>query len=207
MKLIALSGKAGAGKTTFASHALNIYPGQKIALADAVKEEAGMFLHSCCVSFEMRHLFGTMADKAETFVVELGNWLAADYRPRRVLNPHVKLTPEGDVSMTYRQLLQLWGTEYRRAEDPDYWVSRAKEKISRAPGRVFVDDIRFESEARMVQELGGVLVRIERPGIELLDHASEVALDDFREWDYIIGNCGSLEHFHGQIEGVMEAVR
>src|SRR6185369_4079868 len=207
MRLLGISGRANSGKTTFASVAVQEFGFAKIALADALKEEVADFLEECCVSFEYRNLYGTDLDKSEMFMVDLKDWAQADYRPRRVLNPHMVVLQEGDqVSMSFRKLLQLWGTEYRRAEDPEYWVKKTEEIIKQAELPVVIDDVRFEDEARMVQKLGGVLVRITRPGVRMMNHASEVALDEFKDFDWLVMNGESLEDYRNEVRrclGVM----
>jgi hypothetical protein len=210
MKLIGISGKAGYGKTTFATHAIRTYGGTKIALASALKDEVAEFLTSCLVPFEARHLYGATLDRSEFFEVAVRDWLTVDYRVRRILNPYLTTSPDGQtVSMTYRQLLQLWGTNYRRAQDPDYWVIKTRDKILKTEGLVFIDDIRFESEVNMVKDLHGVLVRLERPGGPFIDtpwHESETALDGYKGWNYEVFNGGSLEEFKVHAASVVAGV-
>jgi len=88
-----------------------------------------------------------------------------------------------------RWLLQNWGG-YRRSQDPNYWVDKAKLDIqaAEAAGRLIViTDVRFENEVDLVHNLGGKVafvwasseVRAQRLGISRLDlrrrseHASE----------------------------------
>lgn len=86
-----------------------------------------------------------------------------------------------------RRLLQFWGTEYRRAEDPLYWVERGREEIIVAwlsTELVTVTDVRFQNEADLIREMGGIVaevkadpeVRLERlGGVDAgTTHASEV---------------------------------
>lgn len=86
-----------------------------------------------------------------------------------------------------RRLLQWWGTEYRRAQDPDYWVKKGMAEAKRlADGEhvhlVIITDVRFANEAKIIREAGGLVyevvasddVRRERLGGELPpSHASE----------------------------------
>lgn len=205
LKLVGISGKGGSGKTTFAKHAISLFGGTKIALADAVKEEVAAFLDTCLVPYEKRHLFGSQADRAETIRVQLNDWLQTDYRVRRILNPHARVE-SNNITMTYRQLLQLWGTEYRRGQDPGYWVKVAQRKIEATGGLIFVDDVRFPDEVKMVQRLGGFMVRITRPGGPFIDfsgHPSETALDGYNNFHWAIYNGGSLEDFHKEVEKVV----
>ena len=214
-KVIGFSGKAGSGKTTAALHAISVFGGTKVALGDCVKEEVSKFLDSCLVPYEPRHLYGTAADKNEEFTVLLTDWIRTDYRPRRVLAPHMRVGAGFEsVSLSYRNLLQLWGTEYRRAQDPDYWVKRAAEKIGKLEGLVFIDDIRFPSEAEMVRQMDGWLIRIDRPDrpmIDTPDHESEVALDFYTAgWDAWIGNNSTIGTFKHDVDwtlGYLEAHR
>jgi len=87
-----------------------------------------------------------------------------------------------------RRLLQIFGTEYKRAADPDYWVKRTMERICTEASEIaLLSDMRFLNEFRAVKEMGGITVRVERPnftsGAE--GHISETELDD-APYDYTI---------------------
>lgn len=206
VKLTGVSGKSGAGKTSFADHAVKVFGGVKIAMADALRDEVSGFLLSIGANFEQRHLYGTQADREESFEVSMHYWCASDYRPRRVLNGYVKVRGN-TVSLSYRSLLQLWGTEYRRAQDPHYWETKVEERLREIEeGLVIIDDIRFESEAQMVLNNNGRLVRVNRPGrarIATPDHESETALDTYPCFNWHIFNGGSLDDFQEEVEHVM----
>lgn len=96
--------------------------------------------------------------------------------------------------------LQWWGTEYRRAQNPDYWVDKLAERISHnsSENQVFViTDVRFENEANYVRNNGGVMVRMRRTdGVVFNDnHPSEHALDHYR-FDYTFYNASVEELIH-----------
>jgi hypothetical protein len=98
-------------------------------------------------------------------------------------------------SREVRSLLQWWGTEFRRGQDPDYWIKKMKaELVPFAEGGPFEDeaviitDTRYMNEVEALKEMGGLIVRIwapenvrkERLGGELPpDHFSERALDKY----------------------------
>lgn len=205
MRLFGISGKAGAGKTLFAKHAIEKFGGTKIALADAVKEECGKFLEFCLVPFHTNNLYGSQDHREQRFSVLLCDWLQVPYNIRRVFNQHMKI--DGDtLGMTYRQLMQLWGTDYRRAQDPDYWVKKAKAKIDATEGLIFIDDVRFESEAWMILNNGGAVIRVDRPGgprISTPWHASECGLDDFLNFTMHLDNDQDEDHYKGLVERAM----
>lgn len=212
-KLIGLSGKAGTGKTTFAELAVQKLGGKKIALADAVKEEVSEFLGFCDVPYEQRHMWGVTQDREDTFVLPLHQWLRCitvygDDLPM-LLRRELSMTPDG-LCGTYRQLLQLWGTDFRRSENPDYWVDKTAERILSLDGYVFVDDVRFVGEAEMIKRLGGTLIRIERPDrprISNPTHQSEVDLDDYNKFDLTMLNYGSLDVYFCEILSLLRWLR
>lgn len=73
-----------------------------------------------------------------------------------------------------RALMQNYGTEVRRKDDPDYWVHVWKETMSNITTHTIADDVRFLNEAHAVKEIGGVLIRIERTDMTVpQDHPSE----------------------------------
>ncbi len=64
-----------------------------------------------------------------------------------------------------RQLLQWWGTELRRAQDPMYWVNKgmAEAKLqadSEAIHLVVITDVRFGNEAEIIREAGGLVFEV-----------------------------------------------
>ena len=86
-----------------------------------------------------------------------------------------------------REILQKWGTEYRRVHFQDsYWRDQVAALIKANPQRNFVvTDVRFPDEALMLErEFGAALARVLRPGMgghddPALQHASEKAMRDY----------------------------
>lgn len=88
-----------------------------------------------------------------------------------------------------RRLLQNMGTEGIRAElGEDIFLETAIGRIGE--GLTVITDLRFGNEAEAVRRLGGVIVRIERPGVDVtLCHASETESELLGE-DYKFENDG-----------------
>lgn len=100
-----------------------------------------------------------------------------------------------------RELLQRLGTEAgREILGENVWVDALMNAWERAVcARTVVTDVRFPNEYRAIREAGGLLVRIERPGVEAVNgHASEHALRDFVP-DVVIENGGTLADLHASI--------
>lgn len=89
-----------------------------------------------------------------------------------------------------RTLLQWWGTDYRRAQDPDYWVKRLMDTLRREnPDVAFVTDVRFPNEVDAIHAAGGYVVQVIKttpPDIKVPSHPSEDVLDGYTGWDYTI---------------------
>ena len=124
-----------------------------------------------------------------------------------------------EIGLTPRLLLQLLGTECgRKIIHPNIWVSATFAEYKPQHFRTvkyqgsFVDhlttmpnwiitDVRFPNEAKAVKDRGGILIRINRPGFENTgDHLSEIALDDYKNFDTIIINDGTIEDLSKKIK-------
>lgn len=104
-----------------------------------------------------------------------------------------------------RKLLQRVGTDMFRQHYPEVWVQCLKNRIQVASARpneanIAITDVRFENEAKALRELGGWLIRIERPGNTTADqHPSEVEMDGI-EVDATILNDGSKELLRARLK-------
>lgn len=188
--IIALTGLAGAGKDTVADTLVTHAGFTKMAFADALRTEVAE-------AFGLGDRYGILSDRATKeqphnllalvrcvhsadgidFVRQLGAEAASlgdpdpDYTAW-MLAPH-----------SPRQILQCWGTEYRRAQDPDYWTKQARERIEQLMiegerqgyTRIVITDCRFDNEAATVRALGGTLWQVVRPGLQSVEggHASQ----------------------------------
>lgn len=103
-----------------------------------------------------------------------------------------------------RQILQWWGTEYRRAQQADYWVQRLQAKVQelKAAGisHVIVTDVRFADEAACIRTLGGQVWRVHRPNLQTqgTGHVSEVTGQEFAP-EATITNEGTLDALRLQL--------
>lgn len=91
----------------------------------------------------------------------------------------------------FRRYLQRVGTEGgRRIIDRDVWVmvlERRARAVLADGVPVVVDDVRFENEAELIHELGGVVLHIDRASARRDDHESERPLD-YAYRDATVGN-------------------
>jgi len=109
------------------------------------------------------------------------------------------------------ELLQWWGTEFRRNLFGDtYWIDRLAATLAALDKKsvAVIADVRFRNEAQWIKEAGGSLWRIQRE--EPLEdigrdatHASETNLDHWRDWDQVVDNDGTLDELKHKINGIM----
>jgi hypothetical protein len=97
----------------------------------------------------------------------------------------------------FRLILQGYGTDYRRdLFSENYWVDKLIRNVYKYRGAndyVIVPDVRFYNEAQCIKDLGGLLFRVVRTPEEIDSHASEIQLDSYENYDYVIDNFGTLE--------------
>ena len=100
-----------------------------------------------------------------------------------------------------RSLLQWWGTDYRRAKDPDYWVKKLRKTLEEhKPEVALISDVRFPNEVDFIHSLGGYVVKCVRtgtPDVAVHEHPSEAVLDGYKGWDFTI-TAGTVEECQRQ---------
>lgn len=162
--LISFRGAIGAGKTTASQlvcalgESLGITKPVKIAFADPLKLEVLAALILDQFPKEMsKELIDVCREstpsKRRDDLIRNGNKISiAD--ALNVINAE---------KLVLRPVLQWWGTEYRRGQDPDYWVKQTVERMTNAFASghsVVVDDSRFPNEREALKKLGGIEVYI-----------------------------------------------
>lgn len=194
MTWIGLTGRAQSGKTTAASYLETKHRFKPMAFADPLRDMALDI--DPLVAVEKRWKSPPCA-----WVPELIHYSTA--LERYGYEGAKERYPE------FRRFLQRLGTEgLRRHDRESYWVDRAVDRAyALGQRRVVFHDVRFPNEAEAVQEAGGIIVRIERKGIEAADasHASE-ALVDTLPVDWTVENDGSLEELYEALNIVVAAI-
>ena len=179
MKLVALCGAAGAGKDTVA----DMLPARKLAFADTLYREVAEAFEfmvadlKCRATKEVALRALRLTRCADDGFLEFNG--AEDWGAPR----------------SPRQILQWWG-DYRRAQDPDYFVNALASEYYRYgddADPTVITDVRFPNEAAMIRQLGGKIWQIKRPGYEAggTRHASDNDGSQFNP-DRIIYNNGTL---------------
>lgn len=107
---------------------------------------------------------------------------------------------------TPRHAMQTLGTEWGREYiSPHIWVNAWRRRANRHE-RVVADDCRFQTEVDAVRELGGVIWRIDRPGLVAGNHASEAGIKSLRA-DLIIENTGTIDDLRHIVECALNQER
>jgi hypothetical protein len=196
MIVFGFGNKARQGKDTAAAAIIDYCkefhePAHRIAFADALRCEVTEAIRKVG-SGEVELLLAKGPEPG----VEFPSWVVPTENPD-MTDP---LLPYGK----HNKLLQWWGTDYRRVQDPDYWVKQWLTKVKALPESaiVFAPDTRFINEALAVASLGGYTVNVSRLNEDgspyfssdrPRNHQSEIELDGW-DWDFrIVAKSGQVE--------------
>jgi len=104
---------------------------------------------------------------------------------RDVVLPGIELTP-----------VQLWckfGTDaVREKVYQNTWIDFLL-KTDHSADVLIVPDVRFPNEIMALKEAGAVDVKVVRPGYGPRNTTADLALRDYRDWRYVIGESGDIE--------------
>ncbi len=108
-------------------------------------------------------------------------------------------------------LLQYWGTEVRRAEDPFYWVKKVDARVmAEQPQIALLSDMRFWNEFYWVLANKGYPVKVERIGYtdpsRDSGHVSEIQLETAKFFAHIKVQEGELDQLKADAIEVFNAV-
>ena len=135
--------------------------------------------------------------KIKTYALaeELKQYCAAHHEELFKKYPEVPKLKKEDPIYGYVAMLQHYGTNVVRAENPNHWVEVLEQKIeAEQPEVALITDIRFPNEAALVRNKEGLLLRLRRMtgDTQYIDptrsaqHPSEIGLDTFLDWDILL---------------------
>lgn len=140
--------------------------------------------------------------------------LVFDIRKEYWDDPSIKASIVSNYCLTGREILQRIGESFRKEISPDIWVNSLFSKYNSLNYRdhsgdiikpnLIITDVRMPNEAQAIKDRGGILIRIDRETGYKDNHISETALDDYKDWDYIIDNNGTLEELVDKVETLYE---
>ena len=199
--IIGISGYIGSGKDTIADIIREHDPRWEVVkFADKLKEVASIILGVPRHNFEDRdYKLSELPDE----------WNVWDKRPVSGGHPVTPTYNNDPVMrrMTVREFLQKLGTDaIRNGLHEDTWVNATmagynpnqhevfyagEYRVTRAPCRWIITDVRFPNEFSAIKKRGGTMVRVFRHGMTS-SHISETALDT-HEHDIYISNKGNID--------------
>ena len=189
--IIGFMGKAGSGKDTCAEFLIKEYNFTRYAFGDPVKETAGAMFH-----FSNEQLYGSLKNTIDT------RWNISPRQAFQIIGTdfaqyiiHEKL-PSINECIPKRQ---LWVKRFQ------YWYEEQKKTKKNKGGsdniKIVISDVRFKHEIECIRNLGGYIIKIERPNTETLNHCSEFEQDtiDNNYINNIIINDGTIIDLHKKL--------
>lgn len=175
--IIGISGKAGAGKDTLANHLIKIgMIGGKVSIADSIKE-------TCSELFNLPIQFFYDRKEEQTNIKITKN----------IIHLFKDLSNKENEYMTYRDVLQYFGTNIIRKINEDFWIDLTISKILNKNNNIYaIPDVRFENEINAIKKHNGIIIRLTRNPFNM-SHISEIALDNFKNFDIIYDNKNESE--------------
>ena len=123
-------------------------------------------------------------------------------------------------NISARKVFQRFGTEIFRENLADFypemekikenfWTYRFKIwyenqlKINKDI-KIVVTDVRFDNEANIIKELGGIIIKVKRKKIINLDqHKSETSIEKIK-CDYLVKNDSNIENYYEKLSKIVK---
>ncbi len=178
LKVIGIGGLAGSGKTTICFDLIHYQRSHKLWKGDLPLsyEDKTNLIAIRPLAYELKTTI------CRTFNLNMIEMEKDKNQKTGLTNP---ITGETDI--TYRNLLQYYGTEIFRKTDPDIWVRLLDKWAKKERMRfIFISDIRFMNEVEYCKK-NGLFVYLKGRGVVGDTHASET-LDGEKIADIIIDN-------------------
>ena len=190
VKYIGITGVAGSGKN---------------AVAEILEHELGTFKGD----YDYTARIIPLAKPLKEAIAALFDIPATVLEDREVKESKEKLT-----GLTYRKIMQLFGTEFVRVHfGSDFWTKRLDQVVKEGEENfyleyVIVPDVRFQNEADFIKSKGGVLLKVVRPdnpfAIES-SHASEAEVNSIQA-DYVISNISDLGQLENKVLSLIKEI-
>jgi hypothetical protein len=203
MHVIGLAGVARSGKDTVANHLVKAHGYSKFSFSDALYREV-----SEAFGIKISWLHDPDLKEVPVSYLALENCSDGAFivAARKTL---WDLATDGyeKLPRSPRWILQTWGTEYRRAQNPNYWIDRASDWFCAEMREIMPEfyklkvvntSVRYPNEASWIRRLGGEVWHVRRADCPLIakegaGHSSEVPVPVGPE-DTVIYNNGSINH-------------
>jgi hypothetical protein len=163
------------------------------------------------------------ADKLKKLTTDLYNlpssFLKPDFDKNTFTNVPWKRFPKlmghrhPETFVTFRELLQIMGTDILRSYDDDVLINGLLDSdtfrttIDRSP-MVVICDVRFDNEAKRIREMGGVIIQVIRPNFSEGEdnHSSEQGVSpEYLDWKML--NDQSISDLEDNTEDLIRTIR
>lgn len=205
-KIIGLCGPRGAGKDTVAGILVE-HGFRQLSFAEPLYQEV-----SAAFGVTIEDLQRRETKETPLQALAFRKCLDVDFvvAAARASNTRPSYAAFIDAPRSPREILQLWGTEYRRqCFGDDYWRRKVAETVNANPDQSFcISDVRFKNEASLVEGLGGEMWRVRRANGETVDardlHPSEIEVASI-EVKLEINNSGSIGDLSEKVRDAVSA--
>ena len=208
MALIGISGYSGAGKDTIGRviQYLNCYNVGSVPINEAIHAEHDWWMEEQS-GWEIKKFAGKLKQIASLLTgIPIQKFedqefkktlLGPEWSKRELYESKAPWMAAGEyieIPMTVRELLQKLGTEgLRTGLHENVWLNALFADYT-PDSKWIITDVRFPNEAESIKSRGGIIIRVDRPGLKALNnHPSEKSMDDYK-FDYRITNSSSLEN-------------
>jgi hypothetical protein len=214
--IISLSGYSGSGKDTVGTiiqYLLCPNHDPNVSLEDILKEPE---YHQWWLEDESKWEVKKWAGKLKTIASML-----TGIPKEKFEDQEFKKTMLGsEWNMSVRDFLQKLGTDaIRDGLHTNAWVNALMAdyiptQVQWSDGPIggyedgplpnwIITDTRFPNEAQAIKDAGGLVIRVDRPGVKPINnHPSEVGLDNW-DFDYKIANVSDLRALTGTVETIL----
>lgn len=203
--IIGIAGKKRAGKDTVASILIKDFGFKKVALADPLKKICSKVFQipmQCFEKDELKDLALIEPEEIDVYhinslVTELSEYVSVSEESKKKL----RSKGIGVVLNSPREILQFVGTDLcRNCVLDSIWVDIFYSTVKKTEGHLVCTDARFPNERKLIKELGGSNMLVNRPSLINTDsHASENSLGTEEDYDIVVNNSGTVSELHCEI--------